>query len=201
MLLLSKDCKYYFTTTYNTKLKDTEYDKKTCFEVDELIFPVIQLFNLKGYKTEFCCAGHYYRNDLKDLEYYDDDIEQYKISFYDIGDMINDESWSHPYILFEEGIVKDLPNKDTLPKGWEIQYSPKLLRMQVKLYEEIGKLHVYKKPTTYKYKVGLYYEDIYKLIKHSRKDNDEVDLYKFYIKIVNVMSKLYKWVETLPDNK
>ena len=104
--------------------------------------------------------------------------------------MINDESWSHPYILFEEGIVKDLPNKDTLPKGWEIQYSPKLLRMQVKLYEEIGKLHVYKKPTTYKYKVGLYYEDIYKLIKHSRKDNDEVDLYKFYIKIVNVMSKL-----------
>ena len=30
------------------------------FECDELIAPVIELLNKKGYKTKFCCAGHPY---------------------------------------------------------------------------------------------------------------------------------------------
>lgn len=29
-----------------------------CFQVDDLIAPVISLLNRKGYKTAFCCSGH-----------------------------------------------------------------------------------------------------------------------------------------------
>ena len=41
---------------------DVEYKKKfhnqTYCEIDELILPLIRICNQKGYKTQFCCAGH-----------------------------------------------------------------------------------------------------------------------------------------------
>lgn len=43
------------------KLQDSRIDAPL-FEVDELIAPIISILNNKGYKTEYCCSGHFNRS-------------------------------------------------------------------------------------------------------------------------------------------
>jgi len=38
------------------------------FEVDELIAPIISLLNKKGYKTQYCCSGHYNESKFEGSE-------------------------------------------------------------------------------------------------------------------------------------
>lgn len=38
----------------------TDENPKSFFEIDELMIPIIQVLNLKGYKTFACCSGHPY---------------------------------------------------------------------------------------------------------------------------------------------
>lgn len=37
----------------------------TVVEIDELIAPTIIILNQKGYMTEFCCSGHWYKTSFK----------------------------------------------------------------------------------------------------------------------------------------
>ena len=46
------------TFRIHTNLSNYE-NRDDFFEVDELIAPIISILNLKGYKTRFCCSGHY----------------------------------------------------------------------------------------------------------------------------------------------
>lgn len=52
---------------YNQKtIKNNMCKVKNCFgnvvEIDELFIPVIIELNKKGYKTKYCCSGHYTKN-------------------------------------------------------------------------------------------------------------------------------------------
>jgi len=36
-------------------------------KIDEIIAPIIELLNKKGYKTRACCSGHYWDNKIPDM--------------------------------------------------------------------------------------------------------------------------------------
>ena len=66
-------------------------------ELDVNIAKTIQILNLKGYHTKFCCEGH--------LSY--DDDEQKEIV-------------AGPYIYFEDSVSKDILTKYPLPNSWVV---------------------------------------------------------------------------------
>lgn len=53
--------------------------KATCHgkivEIDELMLPIIQLLNQKGYHTAFCCAGHAYVSTPNTYIKFQDEID------------------------------------------------------------------------------------------------------------------------------
>lgn len=106
------------------------------FECDELIAPTIEVLNLKGYKTQYCCSGHPYKDNIEFVVPKELDPEeifpgiykvekvtakQLKAEGYDISNLkfpcqrvlckqfINAEA----YIMFEEGYMPP-----TIPNGW-----------------------------------------------------------------------------------
>ena len=56
----------------NSKTFELEND---IFEVDELMADSIILLNKKGYKTEYCCQGHY-SSQIHKIKCNSDDIEK-----------------------------------------------------------------------------------------------------------------------------
>lgn len=64
-------------------------DKKNLIELDELIAPAVSLFNLKGYKTDYCCSGHIVETKLQG----------------------STSCWNNPYIIFKEDYIDLLINK------------------------------------------------------------------------------------------
>ena len=64
-------------------------DTKNLIELDELIAPAVSLFNLKGYKTDFCCSGHIVETKLQG----------------------STSCWNNPYILFKEDYIETLINE------------------------------------------------------------------------------------------
>ena len=200
MLFIPKyNPKYYFSSGF----EEYEEDNTTCYEVDELILPIISKLNIKGYKTKYSCSGHYFRYDVHNIEFDENNsnnLQNAKVTFYDIGDIENDESWSVPYILFEK-TVKELNNTEYLPSGWIVEYLPIDLDDQVELYRKYGSVSTTTRPTKYEYRIGLYYKAIDNLIKRCRKEDKEVDIYKYYTKVVNVMKKLYDWCNSLDNYK
>lgn len=85
------------------------------FECDEFIANTIQLLNTKGYKTNYCCAGHVYPEK-----------QRYK----------GNEAliYFNPYISFE-----DVCNFETIPNDFYLSKDKKSLCVDfedVELYEE-----------------------------------------------------------------
>ena len=205
MFFLTKDCKYYFTTSYSTPEGIDKSERQTCFEIDELIFPIIQLLNQKGYTTKYSCAGHYYKNDIEDIIFDWYDMECSEVKFIDTSNRFADESWSEPYIMFDSGI--EPPNIDTLPKKWRVEYLPESIEERLKLTDENGiidcsdKIRFSTKPD-YKYIVGLYCE-LKDIVEESKIIivNKEIDFYKFYGRLIKELKNLYTWVSLLPKNK
>lgn len=64
-------------------------DKKNLIELDELIAPAVSLFNLKGYKTDYCCSGHIVETKLQG----------------------STSCWNNPYIIFKEDYTEALINE------------------------------------------------------------------------------------------
>lgn len=64
-------------------------DKKNLIELDELIAPAVSLFNLKGYKTDYCCSGHIVETKLQG----------------------STSCWNNPYIMFKEDYTETLINE------------------------------------------------------------------------------------------
>ena len=65
---------------YNQKtIKNNMCKVKNCHgdivEIDELFTPVIIELNRKGYKTKFCCSGHYTESSPDSYIYFEDDVE------------------------------------------------------------------------------------------------------------------------------
>lgn len=79
-----------------------------CFEVDGLIAKSIQLLNRKGYKTSFCCSGHYGSDKTEIVELYDEHENV-------IGETEVSEIRSSIYVAFVEGV--ELP---CIPCGWYV---------------------------------------------------------------------------------
>ena len=80
---------------------------------------------------------------------------------------------------------------------------PESIEERLKLCNEngiISDFNLLKNKPNGKYLIGLYY-DINDIVQKSRINNEDIDIYKFYIKIINIMKKLYTWVKLLPDNK
>lgn len=46
----------------------------TYVEIDEMMLPVIQMLNRKGYHTEHCCSGHYVDSDISTYIQFSRDI-------------------------------------------------------------------------------------------------------------------------------
>jgi hypothetical protein len=95
-------------------------DSNTLIELDEMIAPVIQVLNKKGYKTYACCSGHPY----------------------DVIDGTNDVVLTS-YILFDGGIIlPSCPEDDIIEAG---TYADKKIRFGIRHYEEIrnGKTKYY----------------------------------------------------------
>ena len=157
MLFIPKyNSKYYFSVGF----EEYEGDNTTCYEVDELILPIISKLNIKGYKTKYSCSGHYFRYDLHNIEFDENNsnnLQNTKVTFYDTDDIENDESWGVPYILFEK-TVKELNNVEYLPSGWIVEYLPIDLDDQVELYRKYGSVSTTTEPTKYEYRIGLYYK-------------------------------------------
>lgn len=72
----------------NFPLKDKEYTfcpKNECYgevvEIDDLIFPIILELNKKGYRTEYCCSGHYYEKRTNTYILFCDGIKLPKIPY------------------------------------------------------------------------------------------------------------------------
>ena len=198
--IMKNNPKYTFTSGFS----DSEIGQETtCFEVDELIVPIISVLNQKGYKTIYSCSGHYYRYDIDEIEFYennDNDLEKTKVTFYDTDDIHEDESWGIPYIMFSQKI-KSIPNIDTIPKGWFVKYMPIDINVQLQLREKYGDIFSLIKPNRYEYRISLYYEKINSIIKKCRMENNEINIYKFYSEIIKVMSKMYDWCNSLDDYK
>ena len=90
-------------------------------EIDDLIAPIIQLLNMKGYRTKACCSGHPFKglyeefveniNDLEASEYLL--IEETDNGVRGVQEYID----GGLYILFEESFPDCL--KETTPEGFE----------------------------------------------------------------------------------
>lgn len=51
------------TETYSYRCPSTDCGDLGVVEIDDMIMPIIKVLNQKGYKTKFCCSGHYYENN------------------------------------------------------------------------------------------------------------------------------------------
>lgn len=87
-------------TTFDYIPRKTPAKDPHMFEIDENMAPVIKLLNEKGYKTEFCCEGHYGKMVIGDIEPGDNRCRN-----------------SAAYIKFDSSIT----NLPSLPKDWYIQ--------------------------------------------------------------------------------
>lgn len=76
---------------------DDKRIKASLFNVDEFIAPIISILNKKGYKTEYCCSGHYDE------------------SIYDWGSTKHDNC----YIAFKT--IKDFNNTINIPKDFILE--------------------------------------------------------------------------------
>ena len=87
-------------------------DKEKLIELDEMIVPVIQCLNKKGYTTFACCSGHPY-----DVIYGTDDV------------------YLTTYILFDKGIVLPSCPEDSIIEAGT--YADNSIRFGIRHYEEI----------------------------------------------------------------
>ncbi len=62
----------------SSHLNDCNKDNCQCniIELDELIAPTIIMLNQKGYKTKYCCSGHYYNSSTTYINF-DSNIERF----------------------------------------------------------------------------------------------------------------------------
>ena len=65
---------------YNQKtIKNNMCKVKECYgdvvEIDELFVPVIAELNRKGYRTRYCCSGHYTKDSITTYIMFEDFIE------------------------------------------------------------------------------------------------------------------------------
>ena len=79
------------------------------FECDDLIAPVISILNQKGYKTNFCCAGHPYPNyEEMYLFVYEDTKEALSST---IGFFKLDDEFKESAVVFKMVSPQDIPEE------------------------------------------------------------------------------------------
>lgn len=90
-----------------------------CFECDDMIAPVIQELNRKGYTTKYCCGGHPYIEHSEAVVSVCANPEQIIVGTESIEKLekvifrvvYNDRCSAEIYIMFEEGKVpKKIPS-------------------------------------------------------------------------------------------
>jgi len=159
------------------------------FEVDELIALPIQIFNRKGYFTEFCCSGHPFATADK-------------VFFADLNKLNTDSAnfnkksllGYRSLIVFKENIL--LPS---LPPGFVLfDYNYQLEFVRFTEYTELlGKRELVEKMPDAEYFEKVAQDKrvtIHKLY-------DDNDVYGFLRDNLETMELLYKWTLELPDLK
>lgn len=104
-MYITRDAKCICNANY---INDNPYLHEIAYPCDELIAPIIQLLNSKGYITTACCAGHWTNGD----------VENYVEAVYDQEQPIiesREPRLEIPYIAFESGCH---PEIKALPDGW-----------------------------------------------------------------------------------
>lgn len=170
-----KTNKIYNYINSNKELND-------CIEVDEMIAPIIQLLNEKGYRTTYCCSGHLFSDIFsntvleKDLvvDHFKDDcilsIEEIitnlkrKERLYNI--VCEADVNRNLYISFEYDEGKYLYDNLTLPAGFK--------------WDDINMPYT---PKT-KYCIRYYYK--------------ENEFFAFKKEQLDIIRRLYNWVKDLP---
>ena len=110
------------------------------FECDDLIAPTIQVLLNKGYKTEFCCQGHYYNYIWVNDEANEFDDYLYMLEKHNIK-LVKDVYYDTPYIIFKKPYI---PNFKNLPKGWEVDSLETVCGIYYDLFSEIEKEDLFK---------------------------------------------------------
>ena len=108
---------YLDVDTYKMYLNNA---RNNCFEVDALIAKSIQLLNRKGYTTDFCCSGHYGKDEnlvTPIVDEYDNVLGETEVSVLRTS----------VYVSFNESIFLL-----TIPEGWYVDdLYPNVIRAKI----------------------------------------------------------------------
>jgi len=122
---------YMVPKIYNTKCSKCKAEGKEQIILDYHIADTISILNKKGYRTKFCCEGHY-EEQIKDFAEFEPNYFENYLSYRDatMYDYLKDEDDTeifngYSYIMFEE--MNDIKNdivldiiKRTLPLTWRL---------------------------------------------------------------------------------
>lgn len=183
------------------------------FECDELIAPVIELLNKKGYKTKFCCAGHPYPHyEEMYLFVYEDTQETISSTQ---GDFTLTPEFKERSVIFELVSPENIPeehNFDDIEIDEKRPYSFYYVETNKEIYGseayisfEDACLELDSVPEGWSLATEECFDESFEEYSHPTRGNYishffpfDQDVYYFYTQQVAEFMKLRNWAQSLP---
>ena len=163
------------------------------FDVDDLIALPIQVLNLKGYKTRYCCCGHPFEDigemfserkikleecpfmgAFKVEKHFNPQRPKYKYRI-----LYRNMPYRGSYISFDKETV--LPS---LPNGFKIQKEDEDSYIKLVALDDNGEIAA---------------EQPEKSLTITRDYDEETPVYEYFAELVTAMRELYEWALALPE--
>jgi hypothetical protein len=184
------------------------------FECDDLIAPVISLLNQKGYKTNFCCAGHPYPNYEEMYLFVYEDTKEAISSTHEIFEI--DDEFLKSAVVFEMVCPQDIPEEhqfDDITIDTERPYSFYYVETDNSFFGSIAYISFkenYFDEDSIPFGWDLYDSEVYDpeagecVVDKTNSIIDyhfphDQDVYYFFAQQVAVFMSLYNWAKELPD--